>query len=466
MHLSPLFLLITLLAPTSLSLPAPTNSPSEPDCFYILDGDGTALPVSQAVIVPLVSEAESASHSAHSAQEGKPVIHTADELVEPTGDTTENLKKPVIHLATEHTENTENTDSNVASDKKPVIHTTDESSSPSSSTENPVIHTTTSNTTGDIPPPPGFIIQPKIGTAPKSPGGKILKQRFGPYVIPGGGKVGEYTDVPSPCPEGGCYITALESSLEYESGAEANIDTGAWLHHMVLVLYGKGRQDLVCGENPFGELQPIFASGNERATARLDNTHPAGIHLRANDTLALSTELMNQSPILKQVWLTVTLEYTFSPGYQAAELIWLDAAGCFGSDVPAKEGAYELRSKPWVWTGAKGGKGKKALRLLGGGGHVHDGGEQVTILKNNATICDSVQLYGRTSAYRESTQSSPSSSSSGSAHHHKRDGGLSHTAMQHISDSGRCSEAAMGIIKPGDMLQAGIANIYVTEINQ
>lgn len=37
---------------------------------------------------------------------------------------------------------------------------------------------------------------------------------------------------------------------------------------MVLVLYGKGRQDLVCGENPFGELQPIFASGNERATAR------------------------------------------------------------------------------------------------------------------------------------------------------------------------------------------------------
>lgn len=80
---------------------------------------------------------------------------------------------------------------------------------------------------------------------------------------------------------------------------------------------------------------------------------------------------MNQSPILKQVWLTVTLEYTFSPGYQAAELIWLDAAGCFGSDVPAKEGAYELRSKPWVWTGAKGGKGKKALRLLGGGGHVH-----------------------------------------------------------------------------------------------
>lgn len=44
--------------------------------------------------------------------------------------------------------------------------------------------------------------------------------------------------IKKPCDN--CWITAGEGRIEYEDGTEANIDTGAYLHHMVVASLGAG----------------------------------------------------------------------------------------------------------------------------------------------------------------------------------------------------------------------------------
>lgn len=73
----------------------------------------------------------------------------------------------------------------------------------------------------------------------------MVDQLLGPYLVKAGeaknifgrpGKgIGEGplpgNELKMPCEN--CWIVATQAMLEYKDGKEANIDTGAWLHHMV-----------------------------------------------------------------------------------------------------------------------------------------------------------------------------------------------------------------------------------------
>lgn len=78
-------------------------------------------------------------------------------------------------------------------------------------------------------------------------------------------------------------------------------------------------------------------------------------------------------------------------------------------------------------------------KLLAGGGHVHDGGVNVTLYRNDEPVCVSSMLYGRTPGYTSVMEGHP-------------EHGIEPQKMQHISDASGCRN--FGEIKVGDQLRA------------
>jgi hypothetical protein len=104
-----------------------------------------------------------------------------------------------------------------------------------------------------------------------------------------------------PCED--CYITAMQADLQYADGRSANIEDGAWLHHIV-VYNGLGftpgsKKDVVCSGSIYslgmGYPNRIFASGNERAAMRLNGKYKFGMPVDKGDMFHLLYDLVNQS---------------------------------------------------------------------------------------------------------------------------------------------------------------------------
>jgi hypothetical protein len=245
-------------------------------------------------------------------------------------------------------------------------------------------------------------------------------------------------NVQKPC--GGCLITGIQAGLEYADGTDANIDTGLWLHHMVLLASGTGKADATCAyglpqvavAHPGAER--IFASGNERTPVDLTRTGNFGYRLNSADQLHLLVDLMNMNPTAKTVYLTMQYRYVpgAAAGYRPVRPVWLDAAQCGTSEVKAQTGAYTLTSRPWT--------SNVSGTLIQGFGHLHDGGTNVTFENNGQQFCDSEARYGTKPGYIE-----PAGMDHG-------DGAMDHghAGGSHISEQTECTPGAS--LKPGDVL--------------
>jgi hypothetical protein len=141
----------------------------------------------------------------------------------------------------------------------------------------------------------------------------------------------------SPCANAltGCYVTAMEATIRYPDGKEANVDTGAWLHHIAMFGSGTGSGS-------------IWACGNERPTLRLNSQSKYGISWPA--TYMMMIDLMTEVTTPKSLTLEVTFEVvpTSAPGYKGATMYWLT----LGADRDAKDGAYSFDTQTSKVSGA------------------------------------------------------------------------------------------------------------------
>lgn len=122
------------------------------------------------------------------------------------------------------------------------------------------------------------VVEPDLDPSqpPKTPGAKFATTKHGPFTVRSNSMVENkpLLNVEKPC--GDCYIVALQAGLEYPNGTVANVDTGAWLHHMVLYTNNIGEMDPVC---PIMPMKRVYASGNERSCARINDAEQYGIKL-------------------------------------------------------------------------------------------------------------------------------------------------------------------------------------------
>jgi hypothetical protein len=190
----------------------------------------------------------------------------------------------------------------------------------------------------------------KITDKPADPAGKLVKLRYGPFTLPPNSMVSALPEqvggpkIHTPCKE--CYLGAFQGGLEYEDGSEANVDTGAYLHHFVIV--NNDKPDWLCGLRTGGMFrsQYVYNSGNERPPVRLNTKHKFGMRVDKGDTFSAASEIMNMSNDTKVVYATVIYEVIplSTPGYREATHLRIDVWQCGASDVPAKHGAYKYTS--------------------------------------------------------------------------------------------------------------------------
>ena len=248
-------------------------------------------------------------------------------------------------------------------------------------------------------------------------------------------------NAPKPCSD--CTLKYAKSYLKYPDGRVANINTGAWLHHLTMSVVGPGREDLRC---PGGtaripkNMERMLAFHNDRNETffGVTATDPMGFYLGKDDTMILELMLKNELDTPKDV--VYTIEWEFLPGrpdgWGDVRGIWVDVAPCSAvmsdTDPPKGKQKFQIAGDDWVST-ING-------RLLNTVGHMHDGGIQVQITNNGKAICTSKAIYDGSPEYIPS----PEAVSRGAA------------KMSHISKYTPCID--IGELKKGDKI--GIAADY------
>jgi hypothetical protein len=211
---------------------------------------------------------------------------------------------------------------------------------------------------------------------------------------------------------------------------------------MVHLNIGPGRADPTCygkqslphvdvGASP-SNGERYFSSGNERTVVLLDvlgADTKAGYHIKSTDKFAYIVDLMNMNMQDKTVYVTMYYEFVdgrMPAGWEDIKVVWFDAANCGTSEVrPTKEnGAFVVRTRTW--------KPNFEGRILGVGGHVHDGGIDLQI-KYSATeeLCNSRAAYAESKEYM--SFGGGAGGMGGGSHSH-----MTGLAMNHISSMTTC----------------------------
>jgi hypothetical protein len=205
----------------------------------------------------------------------------------------------------------------------------------------------------DIKLPPSVPAKIKLTDKPNDPAAKLVKLRYGPFTVPPNSMFAPLPEmaggpkIQKPCEE--CYLGAFQGGLEYEDGTDANVNTGMYMHHFVII--NRNKPDWLCGLRLGGMFRPqwIYNSGNERPPVRLNSKYKFGMRIDKEDAFDTAAEIMNMGNQTKTVYATVIYEVIplDTPGYREATHLRLDIWLCGGSDVPAKKGAYSYTSRKY-----------------------------------------------------------------------------------------------------------------------
>jgi len=247
--------------------------------------------------------------------------------------------------------------------------------------------------------------------------------KYGSYMVSSSKMMSTFKLVQGPC-SGTCYVAAMEATIRYPSGEEANVDTGAWLHHIALFGSGAGGGSL-------------WAAGNERPTLRLNGAEKFGLDFPS--AFMMMIDLMTEDVKPKNLTLEITYEIVpkVGSGYKGANMYWLTIG-----EPRAKQGQYKFSTLPTM-SSVTGG-------LLYAIGHMHDGGTDMKLYVNSKLVCKSVMHYNARTGY--GAGGAGETMKMDSHGHHKRQHGHGGGGTMHISDPGACTD--FGTVTTGQMLTA------------
>jgi len=240
---------------------------------------------------------------------------------------------------------------------------------------------------------------------------------------------------PAPCTD--CTLKYAAATLTYPDGSVANINTGAWLHHLTMSLVGPSRSDLRCPGGtkriPAG-MERILAIHNDRNETFFgaNALDARGLYVGKDDVFDLELMLKNELNISKDV--QYHIDWEFVPGkpqgWGDVRGIWMDAAPCSAmmSDIDPPKGKELFTLEGDAWTSTVDGL------LLNTVGHMHDGGVRVDILQNGKAVCKSSAVYDGKPDYIPSAKAIEQGAAK----------------MNHISSYTPCND--IGALKKGDKL--------------
>lgn len=235
---------------------------------------------------------------------------------------------------------------------------------------------------------------------------------------------------PLPCTS--CSMTFMQAGLAYPDGTAATVDTGMMFHHVVF--QNLERKDAMCADG----RERFFASGDERTAVDLsvNGTREYGYVVEEGDRFAFWLEVMNMRDVEREVVLTMVWEWVdVEEGFEGVTPYWFDVGGCEGSEVPAREGEVFTYLSERVKAP---GSGVVAMAA----GHLHDGGTELEVMRNEKPFCTSRAGYEKEHIAEMSTCSALEYSRGDSFKIRGRYDTKKHKPMQHAD---RELEPVMGI---------------------
>jgi hypothetical protein len=196
------------------------------------------------------------------------------------------------------------------------------------------------------------------------------------------------------------------TTLQYENGTLASVNTGVYNHHVIIFDTGKSTPPLIqCGPlrekaRGGGMMMPgtYFGGSSTDGAPSLfstpDGMFNSGHHLGQRARVVLSVELVNYGTETKNIYIVTEVEYVpgSTPGMMDTSVGIMSVNQCDRIPNPF------LRAP----------KGKKAFTMqsknitivqdgymLSRRGHMHDGGTGILFKVNDKVVCDSKAIYGR-----------------------------------------------------------------------
>ena len=192
------------------------------------------------------------------------------------------------------------------------------------------------------------------------------------------------------------FVTHLDVNLVYADGRAMPVQR-LMLHH--IVFSNLNRQDSTCqsflswdNRTQLGGVQRFYAEGEEHNDMDLPPGY--GYRMNAADSWGLYYMIMNHKSTLNTAYIQYHVTVNTRPTLKPVTPYWLDVRNCLQDPV------YNVRG-----TGGPGSTDVKsstftvpaAGRIVAGGGHVHGGGEKLTITEpqcDNREIAKSVPAWG------------------------------------------------------------------------
>jgi hypothetical protein len=241
--------------------------------------------------------------------------------------------------------------------------------------------------------------------------------------------------------EGPCTVLAGKVGVVYADGSPANPSTGIYIHHILTSDSTKRSKPWLsnCGTPTWPALNiagilggtAFVGTGEDSgATSRTiytseDGTRDTGYHVGASDTFTGWAQLVNYNKDDKQIFVYYDLEWV--PGITGGDVKTATfTSTCGGSPLINLSGTRATNTTSGKFYFMEDGK------VLGGKGHLHDGGVAVDVFINNKYTCSSNAIYGKA---EESTESM---GGKGHAHGNMKSQSDGPAAIKTITDMTSC----------------------------
>ena len=187
-----------------------------------------------------------------------------------------------------------------------------------------------------------------------------------------------------PRPEGDIAVRGITWRFVDENGVDVSSHM-AHLHHMVLL--DSGRRDQLCS---YPAASRFAATGRELTPARLPEGY--AYHSPAGAPWYGVYHVMNMSDQPMRVAIEYTVEYAASADLLDVEPYFMDVSGCWNESagdypVPGDGGPGSVHEQSRTYTMSREGS------IVAGGGHLHDGGIDVTLDGPDGEVCRSTAIY-------------------------------------------------------------------------
>jgi hypothetical protein len=154
-----------------------------------------------------------------------------------------------------------------------------------------------------------------------------------------------------------CIALTGAITLEHPDGSLANLSTGVYNHHVVVLNMGKTQHMMVCPGSTSPRVPPspaLFLGGASDDTVTLftaaDGNFKTGYYIKPTDTLVMVLEIMNYSPQKQDVYVVADVEWIEGKpeGYMDTITLPISVGDCNNAEFMITQDRYNKTSGDWV----------------------------------------------------------------------------------------------------------------------